>query len=94
MLEQVLPIGTVVILKGGMKRIMIMGYQQSPADNRNKAYDYIGCMYPEGYFGAEKMLMFDHSQIDHIFAMGLQNQEQLAFRKDLEAELDRLGLRK
>lgn len=94
MLEQVLPIGTVVMLKGGIKRLMIVGYQLSSADDTSKVYDYAGCLYPEGFMGAEKMLMFDHSQIEHIFAMGLQNPEQMAFRKELEAELDRQGLRK
>lgn len=94
MLEQVLPIGTVVMLKGGIKRLMIVGYQISPTDDMSKVYDYAGCLYPEGFMGAEKMLMFDHSQIEHIFAMGLQNPEQMAFRKELEAELDRQGLRK
>lgn len=94
MLEQVLPVGTVVMLNGGLKRLIIMGYQQRNADDPDRIYDYIGCSYPEGFMGAEKMLMFDHSQIEHIFAMGLQNPEQMAFRKELEAELDRQGLRK
>ena len=94
MLEQVLPIGTVVMLKGAIKRIMILGYQQSSTQDMQKIYDYIGCSYPEGFIGAENMLMFDHSDIDHIYTLGLQNDEQVSFRKDLEAELDRLGLRK
>lgn len=94
MLEQVLPIGTVVLLVGGIKRVMILGYQQSPTENLERVYDYIGCTYPEGYIGAEDMVMFDHSQIEHIFVLGLQNEEQIAFRQDLEKELERLNLRK
>ena len=94
MLEQVLPIGTVVVLKGANKRIMIFGYQKSPNESLDKIYDYIGCSYPEGFIGAEYMFMFDHSDIEHIFALGLQNEEQINFRKDLENELDRMNLRK
>ena len=94
MLEQVLPIGTVVVLKGGIKRLIILGYQQSPNGSREKAYDYTGCTYPEGFIDAEHMVMFNHSDISHIFALGLQNEEQIQFRMDLEKELDRLNLRK
>lgn len=94
MLEQVLPVGSVVLLEDAVKRIMVLGYQQSPTESFERIYDYIGCTYPEGFIGAEELIMFDHSQIEHIFAIGLQNEEQLAFRADLERELDRLNLRK
>ena len=93
MLEQVLPIGTVVLLKGGIKRLIILGYQQKN-EATEKTYDYTGCTYPEGFIGAEHMVMFNHSDISHIFALGLQNEEQIQFRMDLEKELDRLNLRK
>lgn len=94
MFEQVLPIGTVVILKGAIKRIMIMGYQQSQSEKLDKVYDYIGCLYPEGFMNIEEMLMFDHSQIEHIFGLGFQNQEQVEFREALSKELERLNLKK
>lgn len=94
MLEQVLPVGTIVLLKGAVKRLMVLGYQYSPTGSREKVYDYIGCTYPEGFIGADQMFMFDHSEIEHIFALGLQNEEQIEFRKDLEADLDKRGLRK
>lgn len=94
MLEQVLPVGTVVMLKGGMKKLMIMGYQQSATESLIKVYDYIGCEYPEGFIDTEDLVLFDHSDIEHIFALGLQNEEQIAFRKDLENEINRLNLKK
>ena len=94
MLEQVLPVGTVVMLKDGMKRLMIMGYQQSQSENPAKVYDYIACEYPEGFISTEYMVMFDHTDIGHIYSLGLQNEEQVEFRKDLENELIRLNLKK
>lgn len=94
MLEQVLPVGSVVLLDGGVKRVMVLGYQQSPTEGLEQIFDYIGCTYPEGFIGAEDLVLFDHSQIEHIFAIGLQNEEQMAFRADLERELERLNLRK
>ena len=94
MLEQVLPVGTVVMLKGGMKRLMIMGYQQSQSEKLTKIYDYIACEYPEGFIKVEDMVLFNHKDIDHIFSLGLQNAEQVEFRKDLEQELIKLNLKK
>ena len=94
MLEQVLPVGTVVMLKDGMKRLMIMGYQQSQTEDLARVYDYVACEYPEGFFSVEDMIMFDHTDIEHIFSLGLQNEEQVEFRKNLENELVRLNLKK
>ena len=94
MLEQVLPIGTVVMLEDATKRVMIVGYQYRSAEDTQKVYDYIGCLYPEGFIGTDKMFLFDHAQIAHIFAYGLQNDEQIAFREKLQAEIGRLDLQK
>lgn len=94
MLEQVLPVGTVVLLTGAMKRLMILGYQQSMEKEPGKVYDYIGCTYPEGFLGTDTMIAFDHSDIERIYALGLQNEEQIAFRADLEQQLDKQNLRK
>ena len=94
MLEQVLPVGTVVMLKEGIKRLMIMGYQQSQTEDLTRVYDYVGCEYPEGFISIDSLIMFDHTDIGHIFSLGLQNEEQVEFRKDLENELIRLNLKK
>ena len=45
--EKYLPIGTVVMLKGGEKRAMITGFCSVSEDDPEKIYDYNGCLYPE-----------------------------------------------
>lgn len=87
MFERTLPIGSVVLLKNANKRIMILGYCQYKADEMTHIYDYIGCTYPEGFLSADKMILFDHEQIQNIYALGFQNEEQLAFAKWLENAL-------
>ena len=42
-----LPIGTVVMLVGGSKKVMITGYRSKNAD-ADKVFDYNGCVFPEG----------------------------------------------
>ena len=44
--EKYLPIGTVVMLKGGTKRVMISGFCAIDGENVKNMYDYSGCVYP------------------------------------------------
>lgn len=79
-----LPIGTVVILKEATKSIMITGYLQKEVGQNNRFYDYVGCLYPEGYIAANKNLLFDHVQIDKVLFKGYETEEQNEFFKQIE----------
>ena len=79
-----LPIGTIVLLKGGLKRIMITGFYCEAAEQENKLYDYCGLLYPEGYLKPNELLLFDHSQIEKIFYLGLNDHENKEFQKKLD----------
>ena len=52
-------------------------------DESGKVYDYCGCTYPEGFISPDKTAVFDHEQIAQIYALGYQNDEQIAFRQRL-----------
>lgn len=80
-----LPIGTVVILKGGLKKVMISGFLSSSKENTGKVYDYTGCVYPEGFLSSDKFLLFDHEQIEKVFFKGFVDEEEEAFKKKLDA---------
>ena len=69
-----LPIGTVVMLVGGSKKVMITGYRSKNAD-ADKVFDYNGCVFPEGLM-ENIYCLFDASQIEDIIYMGLENDEQ------------------
>ncbi|MCI9102051.1 MAG: DUF4176 domain-containing protein [Lachnospiraceae bacterium] len=83
MFEKTLPIGSVVLLKNATKRLMILGYSRYQAGDQTKVYDYCGCTYPEGFISPDKTAVFDHEQIAQIYALGYQNDEQIAFRQRL-----------
>ncbi len=83
MFERTLPIGSVVLLKNARKRVMILGYCRYRAGDQTKVYDYCGCSYPEGFISPEKTTVFDHQDIEQIYALGFQNDEQIAFRQRL-----------
>lgn len=89
MFERTLPIGSVVSLYGGEKRLMILGYvKYLRGDDSGKVYDYCGCTYPEGYVGSEATAVFNHEDIEHIYALGFQDEVQFEFHEKLERILE------
>lgn len=83
--EKYLPIGTVVLLKEGKKRVMITGFCTIPKEDSSKIFDYNGCLYPEGILSSEQSLLFNHDQIVKIFHLGLSDDEEKEFKKKLNA---------
>ena len=79
--EKFLPLGTVVMLKGASKRLMITGFCTMAADDAESVmYDYSGCMYPEGMISSDQNSLFNHDQIEKIYHMGLVDQEENDFK--------------
>jgi len=90
-IEGLLPIGTVVMLKEGKHRVMITGYCQRLVTAPEKVYDYVGCLFPEGFLGADKNLLFDRGQVDRIYHVGYCTDGQMAYTDKIEEAL--AGLR-
>ena len=82
--EKYLPIGSVVLMNGATKRVMITGYAVKSPEYGNKVFDYIGCLYPEGMVSSDKNLLFDHKDIQKIFAIGFTDDEQKQFIEKLK----------
>lgn len=80
-----LPIGSVVLLKGGTKKIMICGRLQENM-NDHKQYDYCACLYPEGILDPDELFLFQDTDIHKVFFIGLQDEEEFAFRSLLEKQ--------
>ena len=78
-IEGLLPIGSVVILKEARHRMMIIGYCQKKLDQKEKIFDYVGCLYPEGYISADQCYLFNCEQIDKVYHVGYQTDGQFAF---------------
>ena len=82
--EKYLPIGTVVMLKGGTKRVMITGFCSIEENAKDKMWDYSGCLYPEGFLESNQTCLFDHDQIEQIYYLGLIDEEEEEFKKQLK----------
>ena len=88
--EKYLPIGTVVMLKGGSKRVMITGFCAVAAENEEKVYDYSGCLYPECFLNPEQTCLFDHDQLDKIYFLGYKDEEEEKFKEQLNKFINQL----
>lgn len=81
-MKEFLPLGSVVLLKEGNKKLMICGrYQKAVATNI--IYDYAGCYYPEGLISSKDLFLFNNEQIDRVYYVGMQDEEEFKFRNRL-----------
>lgn len=82
-IKGLLAIGSIVRLKNGEKKLMIIGVKQSNMDENGKEYDYIGVLYPEGYLGTEFQYLFYHEDIEEVFFKGYEDSERAEFIEKL-----------
>ena len=91
--ERFLPIGSVVKLKDGQKRLMITGFlpiEQNENGEKN-VWDYSGCLYPEGIIVSSTNYLFIHSQIEEVHFIGLVDEEEEQFKQKLNKAIEELG---
>lgn len=79
MIKDLLPIGSVVLLKGGTKKLMIIGIKPIKETEPNTIYDYIGVLYPEGFISNEYTFLFNHEDINDVVFRGYNNPERESF---------------
>lgn len=90
MKEKFLPLGTIVLLKNGSKRIMINGFCAVDPNKPEKMFDYSGVLFPEGALSSDQALLFDHEQIERIDHIGLEDDEEKKFKIKLNMLLEKM----
>ena len=78
-IKELLPIGTVVSLKNGTKKLMVFGIIQSIQEQSDKEYDYIGVPYPEGHMGQDYQYLFNHDDVETVYFRGFEDVERQEF---------------
>lgn len=78
MSEKYLPLGSVVRLDGGEKRVMVYGRRQKHLQS-GRVFDYVACLFPEGNLDEEHTYLFDHSDIAEVAFVGLLDEEEAAY---------------
>lgn len=91
MFKDLLPIGSVVLLKGGSKKLMIIGLKPTKESQPDDVYDYIGVLYPEGFISNEYNFLFNHEDINDVVFTGYNNPERESFVEFMQEAYDNLN---
>ena len=96
-----LPIGTVVLLKGGKRELMITSYCIMPngdvydkngkVDVTGQIFDYGACFYPEGMITSDQLFAFNHEQIENVCYMGYKTDQQSDISEMLKRGLEEMN---
>ena len=86
-LKELLPVGSIVLLKGAVKKAAIMGYlQKVSAEDKEAAqtdpslvYDYMAVPYPEGFLGKGSIFLFNEENISEVCFRGYDSEESKGF---------------
>ncbi|RYL87087.1 DUF4176 domain-containing protein [Sporolactobacillus sp. Y61] len=84
---KVLPIGSVVRLKNGDVKLMILN--RAPLYNKNGVigyFDYSACIYPTGKV-EEQVYFFNHENIEEIYFKGYIDEEEELFQKQYQLKM-------
>jgi hypothetical protein len=87
---KILSIGSVVQLKQGERKLMVLN--RFPLSNQNGIigyFDYSGCLYPEGHI-SQDVFFFNSEDIENIFFEGYIDENEEKFRgiyKEKAAEI-------
>ena len=92
-MKELLPLGSVITLKEGTKRLMITGRVQNQIGSKD-VYDYAAVLWPEGVIDSKHFYLFNQEYIDQLFYIGLQDVEEFQYRFVLEEKIKENANRK
>ncbi len=84
--DNMLTIGSMVILKGTDRPVMIVGFYQVAG---NKLFDYSGVLYPLGLANDKRYLYFNSEDIDKVVHNGFSNEKDKEFKEKFTEAVDK-----
>lgn len=92
--NELLPLGSIVIAKGNIKKIMIISRGLAlPVKNELQRFDYGGCLYPEGLMG-EALIYFNHEDIAKKIFQGFSDDDNIMMLDNLNEAIKKSNLAK
>lgn len=79
--EKLLPLGSIVLLKEGMQKLVVIGrgaVYEDAETGHDRFADYMGAIYPTG-INPEKTIFFQHENIDKVVFIGYSDEEEVRF---------------
>lgn len=84
------PLGSVVLLKGGIRKLIIVarGVNARNGNNEEFFFDYGGVSYPEGIVG-NQIAYFNHESVDTVVFEGYSDAEDKHMVKNINSYLEK-----
>lgn len=86
MYENLLPLGSVVLLKDAESLVMIIS-RLVATNESDSIFDYSACLYPEGIVDMNSLVFFNRGDIERVYFIGFQDSEEL----ELQERFSQLG---
>ena len=90
MWKGLLPLGSIVLLEGGNRRLMVTGQCVSKEEDESAVYDYSGVLYPEGFLDPDSMFMFNGENIERVYHVGYIDEKTMQVLPKIQETLDKL----
>ena len=75
-------IGTICEIKNSNIKVMVIGCNKKVSQTLEHTFEYVGCLYPEGYTSVEKLCFFDGVHIEKVIFRGYdENREKILMLK-------------
>jgi hypothetical protein len=88
--KKFLPLGSIVIIKGSVKKIMLIARGAiTLIEEKQKYYDYGACTYPEGVIG-DSIIYFNHEDIQTVIYKGYTDEDDERMVSNLEESIAQL----
>lgn len=88
--NELLPVGSIVLLKGAKRKVVIIGFG-AIEEGSSEVWDYLGAAYPIGVISSNKNLLFNRNQIEKVVFTGYVDSEDIELRKEINESIE--GLR-
>lgn len=89
-----LPLGTVLYIKGGFEKVMIISRGLLVNVREKECYfDYGACRYPQGMVGDE-VLYFNHEDISKVVFKGYDDEDSKALNDGINHWLNEMNIEK
>lgn len=89
-----LPLGSIVVVRGNTKKVMIISRGLALAqDEGPRYYDYGACLYPEGLMG-DAVIYFNHEGIQKIVHEGYVDEDETLILDSLGESLKYITIEK
>ena len=89
-----LPLGSIVILNGGVQKLMIISRAMLiPIQNKQYLFEYGGCVYPQGLV-SDRVFYFNTEDISEVVFEGFSDEDDVRMNKNIDKWTEDKGFEK